>query len=133
MRTLFLALFLVLSGTAAAEATEAPAADQLQNMEIPTSEKEFVATINGFEKAKIVEQLGEPSKKDDIKTNTGRVVASVWHYHFLNTAADGAYYETTELDFVNDKVVMVVFMNSDGTELPENAVHEIPPPVVPDL
>ena len=132
MRTLFLALFLVLSGTAIAEATE-PAADQLQNMEIPTAEKEFVATINGFEKATIVEQLGEPSKKDDIKTDSGRVVASIWHYHFLNTAADGAYYETTELDFVNDKVVMVVFMNNDGSDMPENAVHEIQPSVVPDL
>jgi hypothetical protein len=133
MRTLLLALFLVMSGTAVAEVTDPPAAEQLQNTEIPTAEKEFVATINGFEKAKIVEQLGEPSKKNDIKTNTGRVVASVWHYHFLNTATDGAYYETTELDFVNDKVVMVVFMNSDGTDIPENAVHEMTPPVVPDL
>ena len=133
MKTLFLALLLAISGTATAGATGAPAGNPLQNSEIPTDEKEFVATINGFEKTKIVEQFGEPSKKDDIKTNTGRVVASVWHYHFLNTTPEGAYYQTTELDFVDDKVVMVVFMNSDGTDLPENAVQEIPQPVVPDL
>ena len=135
MRTLFLALFFALSGTTVAEATESPAVDQVQSSDISTTEKDFVATINGFEKAKIVEQFGEPSKKDDIKTNTGRVVASVWHYHFLNTAADGAYYETTELDFVDDKVVMVVFMNNDGTDFPGNAMQEVPAPtpVVPEL
>ena len=120
MKTLFLAWFLALSGTAAAEANEAT--------EIPTSEKEFVATINGFEKAKIIEQFGEPSKKDDIKTTGGRVVASIWQYHFLNTNAEGAYYQTTELDFVDDKVVMVVFMNNNGEDLPNDPVLEIPAP-----
>jgi hypothetical protein len=124
MKTLFLAWFLALSGTAVAEANEAN--------EIPTTEKEFVATINGFEKAKIVEQFGEPSKKDDIKTTGGRIVASIWQYHFLNTNAEGTYYQTTELDFVDDKVVMVVFMNNNGEDLPNDAVLEpAPQPEVP--
>ena len=26
------------------------------------------------------------------------------------------YYETTELDFIDDKVVQVVFLNNDGSE-----------------
>jgi hypothetical protein len=125
MKTLFLALFLALSGTAMAEANEPPAA---QPSEIPTAEKEFVASINGFEKSKIIEQFGEPSKKDDIKTNSGKIVASVWQYHYLNTTPEGEYYETTELDFVDDKVVMVVFMNHDGSDSnSSDGLREIPP------
>ena len=120
MKTLLLAWFLALSGTAVAEANEANT--------IPTSEKEFVDCIHGFEKAKIVEQFGEPSKKNDIKTTAGRIVASIWQYHFLNTNAEGTYYQTTELDFVDDKVVMVVFMNNNGEDLPNDAVLEIPAP-----
>jgi hypothetical protein len=131
MRTLFLTLFLVLSGTAIAEANEPPV--NAQPTEIPTAEKEFVASINGFEKSKIIEQFGEPSKKDDIKTNSGKIVASVWQYHFLNTTPEGEYYETTELDFVDDKVVMVVFMNHDGSDSSSSdGLREIPP-LKPDL
>lgn len=133
MRTFFLALFLALSGTAIAEANSPPATDNnIQPSEIPTAEKDFVASINRFEKSKIVEQFGEPSKKDDFKTDTGKVIASVWQYHFLNTTAEGAYYETTELDFVDDKVVMVVFMNNDGSESTDDGVREIPE-TKPDL
>ena len=132
MRTLFLALFLVLSGTAVAEANQLPTADTAKPTEIPTTEKEFIATINGFEKTKIIEQFGEPSKRDDIKTNNGKVIASVWQYHFLNTTPEGTYYETTELDFVEDKVVMVVFMNSDGSDGTGDGLREVPP-AKPDL
>lgn len=125
MRALFLAVLLALSGTAAAEADTVPASEKTQppavlSTEIPTSEKEFVAAINAFDKASIVEQFGEPSKKNDIKSGrTGDVVASIWHYHYLNTDANGAYYQTTELDFIGDKVVMVVFLNNDGEDLPD--------------
>ncbi|HZV98125.1 MAG TPA: hypothetical protein VFF74_03960 [Methylophilaceae bacterium] len=133
MKTLFLALLLALSGTAVAEATENPTSENPKSNEIPTTEKEFVATINGFDKAQILEQFGEPSKMDDVKTTTGKVVASIWHYHFINTNDEGAYYETTELDFVDDKVVMVVFMNNNGEDAPAgtgqpvNAAPEIEP------
>lgn len=133
MRTLFLALFLALSGTAIAEANEPPAAGNVQSSEIPTAEKEFVVSINGFEKDKIIEQFGEPSKKDDIKTESGKVIASVWQYHFLNTTDEGAYYETTELDFVDNKVVMVVFMNNDGSEGADTGGMREIPQVKPDL
>jgi hypothetical protein len=105
--------------------------------EIPTSEKEFVANIHSYEKDKILSQFGEPSKQDDVKTVSGKVIASIWQYHNLNTDEKGAYYQTTELDFVNDKVVMVVFMNNDGSDLPTTASPEaLPEPaaeVLPSL
>ena len=89
--------------------------------EIPTLERDFVNAISGFDKAKIIAQFGEPAKSDDVKIKgTGKVVASIWQYHFINTTPDGAYYETTELDFIDDKVVQVVFINNDGAEGPDN-------------
>lgn len=114
MRALFLTLFLAFSGAAmAGNTTETPPPAS----EIPTSEREFVAVINQYDKAKIVEQFGEPAKKDDMKlASSGEVIASIWQYHFINTDPEGTYYETTELDFVGEKVVMVVFMNHDGEE-----------------
>jgi len=107
MKSLFIALLFALSGTAIAEANEVPT-----SKEIPTTEKEFVASINNFDKAQIIEQFGEPSNINDItNAKTGKLEASIWHYHNLNTDENGAYYKTTELDFINDKVVLVVFMN----------------------
>lgn len=96
--------------------------------EIPTEEQAFVKAINSFTKAEIIEQLGEPAKADDVKIKgSGKVVASIWLYHFINTATDGAYYETTELDFIDDKVVMVAFLNNDGAEGSESGKqYELP-------
>lgn len=85
--------------------------------EIPTDEKAFVASINGFSKQQIVEQFGEPSNQNDIKNaKTGKLEASIWQYHFLNKDENGEYYETTELDFIDDKVVTVVFQNNNGED-----------------
>lgn len=122
MRTFLITLLLAFSGAVLAD----DAAEAQPASEIPTSEKEFVAVINQYDKAKIVEQFGEPAKKDDMKlSTTGEVLASIWQYHFINTNAEGAYYETTELDFVGEKVVMVVFMNHDG----EDKISAEPPAV----
>lgn len=100
----------------AAIAEDAPST----NNNIPTLEKDFVNSINKFSKEQIIAQFGEPAKADDVKVkSTGKVVASIWQYHYINTAEDGSYYETTELDFIDDKVVMVAFMNNDGAEGPE--------------
>lgn len=95
---------------------------------IPTMEQDFVKSINQFSKAQIIEQFGEPAKADDVKVKgSGKVVASIWLYHFINTATDGTYYETTELDFIDDKVVMVAFLNNDGSEGPESGQqYEVP-------
>lgn len=107
-------------------------ADEAQTMplinEMPTEEKAFVDIINKFDKTKIVELLGEPAKADDVRIKgSDRVVASIWHYHNINTAEDGTYYPTTELDFIDDKVVMVVFLNNDGSEESESAkTYELP-------
>ena len=35
--------------------------------------------------------------------------------------ADGSYYPTTELDFIDDKVVQVVFLNHDGSAANDGA------------
>ncbi len=96
--------------------------------EIPTLERDFVNAINGFDKAKIIAQFGEPAKADDVKIKgTSKVVASIWQYHFINTNVDGVYYETTELDFIDDKVVTVVFLNNDGAEGANNGQkYEVP-------
>lgn len=119
-------IFIVLVQTCflqAAIAEESPG-----NSEIPTLEKDFVSTINKFSKEQIIAQFGEPEKADDVKVkSTGKVIASIWQYHYINTNAEGSYYETTELDFIDDKVVMVAFMNNDGAEGPENAQqYQIP-------
>jgi hypothetical protein len=130
MKNTFLALLLALSGTAFAG--EAPTQKPAQVSEIPTTEKEFVAVINSVDKDKIIQQFGEPSKKDDVTHHkTGKVIASIWHYHFINTDEKGEYYETTELDFVDDKVVMVVFMNNNGEDVTTGKTVEVP--VKPEL
>lgn len=134
MKTLFTFMFLAFTGTAVAEANGPSANPTVQTGEIPTSEREFVDTIHNFDKAQIIEQFGEPSKQNDIALNKdGKVSASIWQYHYLNTDASGAYYQTTELDFVDDNVVMVVFMNNNGEEIPADAVKVPLPTPEPDL
>lgn len=126
MKSLFIALLLALSGSAIAEANEAPV-----SKEIPTTEKEFVASINGFDKAQIIEQLGEPSNMNDItNAKTGKLEASIWHYHNINTDEKGEYYKTTELDFIDDRVVLVVFMNNtdESTSYDLKKDTELPKP-----
>jgi hypothetical protein len=105
-------------------AEETPSA----STEIPIAEQDFVKNINKFTKEQIIAQFGEPAKADDVKVKgTGKIVASIWMYHYINTAADGTYYETTELDFIDDKVVMVAFLNNDGAEGPDQGQqYEVP-------
>jgi len=117
MRVLTAALLVSLSGVAMAGGDE-----------IPLSEHEFVAHIKTADKAQIVEHLGEPARAIDVKDDeTGEVMGSIWHYHYLNTAVNGDYYKTTELDFVGDQVVTVVFstMDDDGSGEPTAVDPEI--------
>lgn len=94
---------------------------------IPTEEKAFVDAINKFDKTKIIAQLGKPAKEDDVKLkDSGKIIASIWQYHNLNTAADGTFYQTTELDFINDQVVQVVFLNNDGLDATGGQTYEVP-------
>jgi hypothetical protein len=104
-------------------------ADEAQPLagKIPTEEKAFVDAINKLDKAKIVAQFGEPAKAEDVKIKgSGKIVASIWHYHNLNTAEDGSLYPTTELDFIDDKVVQVVFLNNDGSDANDGKTYELP-------
>ncbi len=102
--------------------------------ELPTEEKAFVDAVGKLNKAKIVELLGEPAKAEDVKLkDSGRVVASIWHYHYINTAPDGEYYQTTELDFIEDKVNVVVFLNNDGAEKASTGQTYEVPDVKPEM
>jgi hypothetical protein len=88
---------------------------------LPTEEKAFVKAIKDYDKKSIIAELGEPAKADDVKVKgTNKIAASIWHYHFVNTDENGKYFETTELDFIDDKVVQVVFLNNDGSEEEKN-------------
>ena len=116
LRLFALVTLATLTNTALADAPLVASGPSLVS-DLPTTEKEFVSAINKFNKKNIVEKLGEPSDAEDVKLKgSDKVVASIWHYHYLNTAPDGSYYQTTELDFIDDKVVVVVFLNNDGTE-----------------
>ena len=101
---------------------------------IPTEEKAFVDVINQYNKASIVAQFGEPAKAEDVKIkDSGKIVATIWHYHNINTAADGSFYPTTELDFIDDKVVQVVFLNHDGTEANDGAGKKFETQPLPEM
>ncbi|PCI58467.1 MAG: hypothetical protein COB34_05280 [Methylophilaceae bacterium] len=90
-------------------------------MVLPTEEKAFVKAIRNFDRKAIIAQWGEPAKADDVKIKgTNKIIASIWHYHYVNTDENGNYFETTELDFIDDKVVQVVFLNNDGSDTVEN-------------
>ena len=102
--------------------------------DLPTNEKEFVDAVNKYNKKQIVEKLGEPSNIEDLKLkDSDKVVASIWHYHNINTAADGSYYKTTELDFIEDNVAVVVFLNNDGEEGAEGGQKYELPGITPEL
>ena len=127
MLTLFLSALLAMPITSFAD--ESPAKPQSKEKviakEIPTTEKEFAAAINDYTKEQIIAQLGEPAKSEDVKLkDSGKVVASIWYYHNINIAEDGTYFPTTELDFIDGKVVQVVYMNNDGTDKPSTYVPE---------
>ncbi len=133
--------FLVLQLSALASMTNFAFADESAattpvtvGNDLPTNEKEFVDAINKFNKKQIIEKLGDPSNAEDLKLKgTDKVVASIWHYHNLNTAADGSYYQTTELDFIEDNVAVVVFLNNDGEEGTEGGQKYELPAVTPEL
>jgi uncharacterized protein YceK len=122
--------------TSATKPETAPQAEKQSNTanKLPTDEKGFVAAIKQFDKKAIVENLGEPAKAEDVRIKgTDKIVASIWEYHYINTGENGEYFPITELDFIDDKVVQVVFINhsekndtaKDGQvyEFPENKPH----------
>ncbi len=85
---------------------------------ISPAEQAFLDVIGGLSKEKVLEQLGAPARTEELTGPDGEIVASIWEYDYLNTDENGEYYKRTELDFVDDKVVTVVFMNTDDTPKP---------------
>lgn len=132
MKTWTLAVLIATTLSSAALADEAKT--QPLNTAIPTEEKAFVNAINKYDKASIIAQFGEPAKAEDVKIkNSGRIVATIWHYHKINTAADGSYYPTTELDFIDEKVVQVVFLNHDGSAINDGAGKKFEAEPIPEM
>lgn len=120
MKTLLIALLsLVVSANVYADSNvELPAND---NGNLPSNEKAFVKAIPNFSKDEIIKHLGEPAKKEDFTSEeTGEIFASIWEYNSINTDENGNYYASTELDFVGDKVNVVVFMNDNSEKKIEN-------------
>jgi len=93
-----------------------PATAMAEKNDIPLNELGFVDSVPRADKAHILEQLGEPASQFQIRDKGGDVVAAIWHYHYLNTSEEGDYYKTTELDFIGDRVVNIVFSNVDDEE-----------------
>lgn len=92
----------------------------------PTDEQGFVDAIGKMKRADIIALLGEPAKAEDVKLkDSGRVVASIWHYHNITLDAKGVPYPTTELDLIGDDVSVVVFLNNDGSDANEGQSYEI--------
>lgn len=88
---------------------------------IPEHEPEFVTAVQSLNRSQIVELLGDPAYQYDIKDNEGEVIGSIWHYHQVTTGDDGQYYKTTELDFVGNRVVTVVLINTEDTDSGDDA------------
>lgn len=105
------------------------AQEQQQDNALPVEEKAFVLAVEKLGRQEIIEALGEPAKAEDVRIKgTNKIVATIWHYHNINIDADGKHYKTTELDLIDDKVVQVVFLNTDDPENTEEKgqVYEIP-------
>ncbi|MDR2219515.1 MAG: hypothetical protein LBE24_02935 [Methylobacillus sp.] len=93
----------------------------------PLTESEFIDRIPSSSKAEIIARFGEPARIIDITDDeTGEVIGSIWHYHYLNISTNGDYYKTTELDFVGDHVATVVFsmMEYAETDTPSESEPE---------
>ena len=81
--------------------------------EIPTDDLEFADVIGLITPEEIIELIGEPAKKLDLKMkSSNEVIASSWYYHNLNTDENGNYFPTTELDIIDGYVESVVFLNN---------------------
>lgn len=88
------------------------------NDNLPLDELGFVDAIPAFSKEKLTELLGEPKQKIEVTDDrTGQIIGLIWHYEYLNTNEDGDYYKSTELDLIDDKVVNIIFSNSDVDEI----------------
>ncbi len=95
--------------------------------DIQMDERAFVDKVGKMTRAEVIALLGEPARAEDVKLkDSGRVVASIWHYHNIIKDAKGEFYQTTELDIIDDHVSVVVFLNNDGADTNSGQTYEIP-------
>jgi hypothetical protein len=84
---------------------------------IPTEEEAFLNVITQVAPARIVELLGEPDETIILRNEeSGEVVGAIVHYRYITTNSEGEYYKTTELNYLDGRLVMVLFSNSDFEE-----------------
>ncbi|MFD0913221.1 hypothetical protein [Methylophilus luteus] len=105
-----------------------PTTEKLATDKIPQDEQGFVNAVSKLKPAEIIALLGEPARAEDVKLkDSGRVVASIWHYHNINKDEQGAFYPTTELDIIDDQVSVIVFLNNDGSDASQGQTYEVQP------
>lgn len=82
--------------------------------DIPLNEKSFVEAVQQMDTSRIQELLGDPDRTIEVKDEaSGDIIGQIWHFQYLNTSEEGDYYKGTELDIIGDRVVTVVFTNSE--------------------
>lgn len=85
--------------------------------DIPTEESAFLEVIGSVHPDKRDELLGEPEETIILRNQeNGEEMGAIVHYRYINTNSEGEYYKTTELDYLNGRLVMIVFSNSDFQE-----------------
>ncbi|MDC0127022.1 hypothetical protein OAI28_01950 [Methylophilaceae bacterium] len=98
--------------------------------ELPTMDIKFVEKIGILTPDEILNILGEPAKRIELKMKSSNdVIARTWYYHNINTDENGRYFPTTELDIVDGYVESVVFMNEvDETTVIEAKKYDVERP-----
>lgn len=93
----------------------APALAEISD--IPSEESAFLEVIGSVHPDKRDELLGEPDETIILRNQeNGEEMGVIVHYRYINTNSEGEYYKTTELDYLNGRLVMIVFSNSDFLE-----------------
>jgi hypothetical protein len=93
---------------------------------IPTNEEAFLNVIGSVDQVKLVELLGDPAEVMILRNQAnGEVVGAIVHYRYINTNNEGEYYKTTELDYLDGRLVMVLFSNSDIQETTTAAIEQV--------
>jgi hypothetical protein len=93
---------------------------------IPTNEEAFLSVIGSVDQVKMVELLGDPAEVMILRNQeNGEVVGAIVHYRYINTNNEGEYYKTTELDYLDGRLVTVLFSNSDIQETTTAAIEPV--------
>jgi hypothetical protein len=93
---------------------------------LPTEENAFLDVIPHVTPARVAELLGEPAQVSPVlDKDSGEEIGIILHYRYINTNSAGEYYKTTELDYVGNKLMVVVFSNK---EIEESAAPMAPGP-----